>query len=47
MNNNERLEFIIRFERKRKLKRIALIAGLLLLLGALMVYFQVMNFQDV
>ena len=44
MNNSEKLDFIVRYERKRRFKRIAILASMLTLLGGLMIYFQVMNF---
>lgn len=47
MNNSEKLDFIVRYERKRKQKRLAYLALVLLVFGALMIFFQVMNYQDI
>ena len=47
MNNKQRLDFIIRYERKRKIKQIAWLVGVLLVFGGLMIYFQVMNYEDI
>jgi len=47
MNNSQKLDFIVRLERKRKIKRIAALVGILVIFGAFMIYFQVMNYEDV
>lgn len=45
MDNNKKLDFIVRYERKRKLKRMLSMIGVLVVFGLLMIYFQVMNFE--
>ncbi len=47
MNNTDKLDFIIRYERKRRRKQIAWLVAILLVFGALMIYFQIMNYQDI
>jgi len=47
LDNSKKLDLIVRFERKRKLKQWLMLAGVLLVFGLLMIYFQVMNFEEI
>ena len=47
LDNNKKLELIVRFERNRKRKQWLMLIGVLVIFGLLMVYFQVMNFEKI
>ncbi|MDH5259521.1 MAG: hypothetical protein OEX07_16015 [Gammaproteobacteria bacterium] len=47
MNNNEKLDFIVRYERKQKIKMILKWIAVMLFAGAVLIYFQIQNFQSV
>ena len=46
MDNNKKLDFIVQLERRRKIKRIATLVAILIFAGVVLIYFQVMNYQD-
>ncbi len=47
MDKNQKLALIARYERRRKLKRVLSLSLIVLALGVLMIYFQVMNYEDI
>jgi len=47
LNKNQKLDFIMNHQRKKKQRQRLIIAAILLIFGALMIYFQVMNFGEI
>lgn len=47
MDNNQKLDFILRYERKRKIKRLLIAALIFIFAGSVLIYSQYKNFEDI